>query len=24
VVGVQSHAGYDEGRPLEASWAADW
>jgi len=24
VVGVQSHAGYDEGRPLETSWMTDW
>jgi IMP dehydrogenase len=24
VVGVQSHAGYDEGRPLGTSWMTDW
>src|SRR4051794_8055826 len=24
VVGVQSHAGYDEGRPLGTSWITDW
>ncbi len=24
VVGVQSNAGYDEGRPLGSSWATDW
>jgi IMP dehydrogenase len=24
VVGVQSNAGYDEGRPLGTSWATDW
>ena len=24
VVGVQSNAGYDEGRPLGTSWMTDW
>ena len=24
VVGVQSHAGYDEGHPLGTRWTTDW